>query len=293
MLTPEQLTGKQREAYEAQMRHAKKIFPVGVHDISNEDYHISAGLSKSGLNLVKDDPYYYWAFYLNPDRPEKKETKRSLDLGNAVHSYLLERDKFNNAYIVMPEFSGKGSREKKAAFIEEHKDKILINADDLGVVKATANAVQTHPKASLLLGEDSVIEKSLFWIDEETGLLCKSRPDIILGNLTIDLKTTDKPTERWFSKSIHNFGYNIQAAMMADAQKATLEAEPESILFIACEPKYPYYCKVYPLGEPSIEKGREDYKKELYKVQPCFIENNFSLYKDQLEEINIPGWAFY
>jgi hypothetical protein len=44
MLTPEQLTGKQKEAYEAQIKHAKKIFPVGVHDISNEDYHSSAGI---------------------------------------------------------------------------------------------------------------------------------------------------------------------------------------------------------------------------------------------------------
>jgi hypothetical protein len=52
MLTLEQLTGKQKEAYEAQIKHAKKIFPVGVHDISNEDYHSSAGISKKRIIVI-------------------------------------------------------------------------------------------------------------------------------------------------------------------------------------------------------------------------------------------------
>lgn len=76
MLTPEQLTGKQKQAYEAQIKHAKKVFPVGMHDISNEDYHSSAGISKSGIALLKDETFYYWGTYLNPKKPPQITKKK-------------------------------------------------------------------------------------------------------------------------------------------------------------------------------------------------------------------------
>lgn len=294
MLTPDQLTGQQKQAYEAQCCLAKKIFSVGMHDISNEDYHCSAGISRSGISKFKEDPLYYWGEYINPKKPRaKEEKKRSLELGNAVHCYLLENEKFNDCYTVIPKFSGKGSKKCKQEFIAEHNGKILLDQNDLEIIKATAGAVREHPDASLFLGEDSLVEKSFFWIDEDTGLLCKARPDIILGNLTIDLKTTDKAPKKWFSRSIHNYDYHIQAAMILDAQKAVTGTEPQVFLFIACEPKYPYLVKVYPLGQPSIDKGREEYKNELLKAQRYFISNQWRSIGKDMEEIDIPNYAFY
>lgn len=292
MLTPDQLTGKQKQTYEAQIKHAKKVFQVGVHDISNEDYHGSAGISKSGITLLNEETFYYWGEYLNPDRP-KKVSNKSFELGNAVHTYLLENELFKKTYEIIPKFKGKGCKKAKEEFMAAHLDKVLIEQNTLEIILATTKAVKEHPKASLFLTAESQIEKSFFWLDEETGLLCKSRPDLILGNLTIDLKTTDKASKKHFARSIHNYSYYIQAAMMADAQKAVRGVEPEVVLFVACEPKYPFFTRTYVLGQPSIDKGREVYKEALLKAQACFLSGDWFGSSKEIEEIDIPSYAFY
>lgn len=291
MLTPEQLTGKKKEAYEAQIKHAKKIFPVGVHDISNEDYHSSAGISKSGLLLFKK-PRKYWHKYLNPNaKPIKK--KKSFELGNAVHTYLLEPKLYNKHYKIMPKFTGKGSVAKKLEFREANKKKVLIRKVDSEIVKAATQAIAQHPKANnFFTANNRQIEKSFFWIDTDTGLLVKSRPDIIIDDWIIELKTTANSEEEVFSRDINRYGYHVQAAMAIEAQKQLFNKQINRFLFVACETEEPYITEVYALDDGSIDKGLDIYKTELIKAQTCFIEDDWLGESKNIRWIGIPHYAF-
>jgi hypothetical protein len=291
MLTPDQLTGQQKQAYEAQCRLAKKIFPVGEYDICNEDYHRSMGISKSGIALLKKAPLKYWHRYLNPNFTN--EIKASFNLGSAVHKYLLERPDFDNEFAVLPDmkFTTKEGKAVKKDYSQKHHNKILLQHGVFEQVKAVTSAIIAHAKANTIL-KRGVFERSCFWIDEDTGLMVKSRPDILFDDWVIELKTTNDATEESFSRDIYRYGYHIQAAMAIDSQKYLYNKQINKFLFIACEVEEPYLTNLYALDNGAIDKGQDVYKQQLMKAQSCFINDDWQGESKNLQWISIPGYAF-
>ena len=74
----------------------------GIFTISNEEYHSSHGISRSGIVEFKNCPKKYWHKYINIDYIEPAKTK-ALIFGNAFHTAILEPDEFNKRYIIKPE----------------------------------------------------------------------------------------------------------------------------------------------------------------------------------------------
>ncbi|NBO40554.1 MAG: hypothetical protein EBU92_03265, partial [Betaproteobacteria bacterium] len=63
-------------------------------------------------------------------------------------------------------------------------------------------AIANHAGACTLLDGDIAIENSMFWTDQETGIECRARPDIIRPDgLIVDLKTTQDAGASAFAKS--------------------------------------------------------------------------------------------
>jgi hypothetical protein len=275
------------ELYQPQLAYGGKVFRPGVYSISNEEYHASVGISRSAIILAKQSPLHYWDAYLNPIK-QKSKSKRSFQLGNAVHNYLLEPELFKEQYMIMPVFAGKGSKKAKEDFKKENKGKTFIKKSDLEIVEAIANVIDKHPTASHLI-KDACYEKSIYWIDEESGLICKARPDIWHSNMIVDLKTTDCAEFNSFKSSITNYGYYIQAAMCLDAISAIALEEHNNFLFVAVETERPHAAVSYQLKEEAIQQGRHDYKKELLNLKPCFEADKWPGYEDQ--EISIKRYA--
>ena len=92
------------------------------------EYHSHDGLSNSGLKHLLDCPARYYTEYLDPNKP-KVEKKPEYALGSAVHSLVLEPDKFWTDNHVMPKMD-KRTKEGKINF-EIHSqqaiNKNLIN----------------------------------------------------------------------------------------------------------------------------------------------------------------------
>src|ERR1700739_7402 len=68
-------------------------------DMTNEHYHRSLAISRSGIMKFLESPYKYWADYINPNRPPKRTTA-AMQFGSAFHTLLLEPQKFSDEYIV-------------------------------------------------------------------------------------------------------------------------------------------------------------------------------------------------
>lgn len=275
------------ELYQPQLQFGGKVYQPGVYDISNKEYHASAGISRSAISEFLISPLHYWDKYINPDKPEKKKTK-SFDIGEAAHTYLIENNRFNEEYIIVPKFSGKGMKAKKDAFLAEHPGKISISQKDFDAVMAIVRAVEEHPTASILI-KNAVYEKSIYWIDEPTGLLCKARPDIWHCNMIADLKTTKCANPYSFAYAISEYDYHIQAAMILDAIKTAALEEHNNYFLIAAETKRPHPVVSYPLNEQSIFQGRNEYRDALYQMKVYFKDykdKKWPGYEDQ--EIGLP-----
>lgn len=267
----------------------KKIKP-GIYDISIEDYHRGPGISRSGLMEFKRSPYHYWYKYLNPDYKPEPPTPAYI-LGNAFHTYVLEPHKFDKRYFVMPELN-KATKEGKARWQKiqsELGQRKILSMSHYQIMQRMAESFQKHELASQFL-EKANVEQSIYWIDPETNILCKCRPDILRPNLIADLKTTINGSAKAFSKAIYDYGYHIQAAMIQGALLEIKKVKLNDFLFLVIEKSAPYAISIYQLDQASIEQGRQEFKQLLSRYKHCLETNAWPAYA--IQTISIPLYGF-
>ena len=123
----------------------------------NETYHNDiTRVSKSGLDQINKTPRHYQHRYF--DGGKTKPTKPML-FGSAFHSYILEREKFNEEFIISPIFKGTGSREKQKQFEAEHNHKSIVSPQDMKIIMGMEQSIQNHPIASKLINKTGIVEK--------------------------------------------------------------------------------------------------------------------------------------
>jgi exodeoxyribonuclease VIII len=82
---------------------SEKVINPGIYNLSSEAYHHGPGISRSGLMEFKRSPYHYWYKHLNPDYIAEPATPAQI-FGNALHTYVLEPEKFDQQFFVAPKF---------------------------------------------------------------------------------------------------------------------------------------------------------------------------------------------
>lgn len=266
----------------------------GVYSgITNDAYHSGVGISKSGLDLIGRSPLHYWSKYLDPQREPQEPTPAML-LGTAIHSAVLEPDSFANDYIVFPKIDRR-TKEGKAYYDElvaQAAGRTIIGAEDYQTCSAIQENVRRHPAAQVLLS-DGEPELSVYWRDEQTGVLCKCRPDWMnyKANTIIDVKSTDDASPSGFQKSIVKWGYHVQAAWYLDGLKAATGHAPKAFIFAAFEKTRPYATAFYYADDDMIEMGRQLYRERLDVFAACLKSNSWPGYPQQLSPISLPGWV--
>lgn len=263
-------------------------YSPGIYpDILNEAYHAAPGISKSGLDLIAKSPYYY------RHRPPQELTKAML-IGSAFHAATLEPITFPELFGVAPEVNARTNAGKAELelFASANEGKTIISREDAEHVSAMAKAVRKHSLASSLLSEGQP-ETSIFHIDEPTGELVKVRPDWMVEDLLIDLKSTEDATPEAFSKAMWNYRYFVQAAFYLDVANAALGFKRfNSFCFVVCEKKPPYQVAVYVADQETIDIGRMVYRADLEKYHQCRVTDSWPGINDgRIQEIGLPGWA--
>ena len=141
---------------------------LGVtREMTNEEYHAHPGISRSGIMKFIESPHKYWANYLNPDRPAKKTTA-AMEMGTALHTLMLEIEKFKDEYFIQPDLvrlpklvklkdSGREKFEnyKKEKAAVEHTNKLLMDAFEER--SEGKKIISTSDWAELELMSDSII----------------------------------------------------------------------------------------------------------------------------------------
>ncbi|QIG65628.1 hypothetical protein [Salmonella phage PT1] len=179
-----------------------------------------------------------------------------------------------------------------AEWTENNPGRMVLTPEVWDQLHAMASAVHAHPAAgSLLTSCPGEAEKSVYWIDATTGVLCRCRPDWWRDdNVIVDLKTTEDASPEGFAKSMANYRYDVQAAYYLDGVQQATGKRPKAFVFIAVEKKAPYGVGVYVLDSESLQLGRAQYQHDLRVYAECVRTGVWPGYGDKIQTISLPGW---
>lgn len=266
------------------------IAPGIYHDMSNEQYHSGPGVSKSQLDDVAESPAtYIWRKNAQVDT----EKLQALDMGTALHCLLLEPHEFNSRFIKAPDFNRrtKDGKAEEAEFLKNCADtgKTVIEYEDHRKLMLMRDSVMAHPDASRLLELEGYSEASIYWKDNETGELCRCRPDRMLRNhpIILDVKKVDDMGR--FERHVEEFRYHVQNAMYCDGYANQFGEQPE-FYFIAVSSSIEcgrYPVRVRPLDPGWIADGHDLYRRDLNTFHQCRINNEWH----DLKPLIRPLWA--
>ena len=270
------------------------INPGIYPNLSNEAYHSDPAISRSGIVTYLDSPFKYWANYINPNRPAKKNTD-AMTFGSAFHTLILELPKFLECYVDKPQKVllkdvGREKYDKYKSHCEEleNSNKIILEYDEYCHLAEMKEALLKHPQAWDLI-QGATYESSYFWEDEHSGLIVKSRPDILHSNMIVDLKTCTNASPRAFQNDMANYGNHIQGAMVREGVRQLTGVDIPTVINICVEKTYPYAIGIYIIDEAALEYGHQQFKNALLSIKRDIGYNKFDSYP--IETINLPAWA--
>ena len=204
----------------------------------------------------------------------------ALIFGRAMHMAIFEPDKFLKEVIV---YEGKTRRGKAwEEFKESNKDNTIISASEGETIKRMRDKLYSLPKIKELV-TDGDAEVVNCWQDEDTGVYCKGKSDMIKEmnglKVLVDLKTCQEHNEDYFRKSCVKYGYDRQSAFYTDGFKA------EEFWFEAIEKPGPFDIGLYMCSPEFIEYGRMKYKKLLEQYNDYFIRQEGDINNYYIESI--------
>lgn len=262
----------------------------GIYDnISNEEYHAGDGISSSGIIMLLDCPakFHYQYVLVNREPPTE-----AMQIGTAFHTLILEPEKFDDQ-VMVNDFSRNSNKFKELR--AENAGKIIIKQKDMDILNGMHKAVMGHSEAKLLLKAKGHAERSMYWEDEETGILCKCRPDkeSEMGPISLmpDVKTTVSANPDDYMKSLDKYNSHISAAMYLEGA-AICGVPRKEFIHIAVEKKPPYIVETYYINQDTLEIGSREFHMVLRKLKEYKKTNVWPGYTDgKIKSIGLSDWA--
>lgn len=264
--------------------------PFSRDDLSNEDYHADRLFeSSTGLKEMLRSPAHYY-HYKNAPRVDKKCYR----LGTAIHTALLEPDRFKSDYIISPEFNRRSvaGKEAEAEFIKNNIGKFIVTEAELEAITGIAESVSYHRDAMAIL-RLSKNEVSHFWQDEETGIYMKCRSDALTDFCNLDIKSTEDASPNAFVRSCANYNYDMSAYIYSEGTRI-VSGMPRRFGFLAVEKKAPYQVALYFAPDEMLASGMVRYRDALNQLKECRASGKWPGYQPngRYETLDWPFWAY-
>jgi len=266
------------------------VDPGIYFDIPNEAYHAGAGVSKSQLDDIAINPaVLQW----RKNAPQDDEKLRALDMGTALHCITLEPEEFDKRFIKAPYFNRKtnAGKEAEAEFLNDcmSTGKTVLDHADHRKLMLMRDSTFAHPAARFLLNADGYQEASIYWDDEETGELCRIRPDKYLSGQPVIVDVKKVADMDRFARHVEEFRYHVQHAMYCDGFFQHFYEYPQFVFIAVSETidcgRYPV--RVFELEAEDAEVGHRLYRRDLNTYHQCRISNSWG----GIEKLSRPAWA--
>jgi exodeoxyribonuclease VIII len=123
-------------------------------------------------------------------------------------------------------------------------------------------------------------------------VLCRAKADWLRPDGIVDYKTCDRADVDSLTKTVHNFGYYIQAAFYLRGFAAVLPVEVPFFAFVAQEKEPPYLVQVFQLTERALAYGDRKCAEALATYARCIEADEWPGYPtDDIPEIDLPSWV--
>lgn len=259
--------------------------PCFIANMPNSVYHSTPeGISSSGLKQMLRSPAHYKFQASTPPT-------RAMEIGTAIHTALMEPDRFAHEYVLLRDVKDRRASEYKQAVKVHGSENVLVSseADNVAGMQET---VLANPAMSERLQAEGWRELSLFVRDPETGVLIRVRYDLLsVSGIAVDVKKCQDARPEEFSKAIFNYAYDLQAALYSDAFEWATGKPIGAFEFAAIEEKMPHGHKLYQPCETTLQEGRAKYREALNLFAQCETANDWpSLQCDGPEIISLPSW---
>lgn len=254
--------------------------------LTNAEYHsISTAVSSTALKDIyygKNPQQCYQKYILKT--VEHKQSDAML-IGAATHKLILEPKTFHHEFVVWE--GGRRSGGEWKAFKEFHASQDIITQVQFDDIRTMRDAVRNNSEANALLSGGEA-EQSVFWRDEETGVLCRARADYRKqsgnSNILIDLKTCLSAEPEKFAKDLINLGYPLQMSMYCEGFKNT-----DAFAFVAVE-KGTNTVQVYTLDDLFEQAGHFIFRQALEQWAGHLKSNVWPTYRTGVSQLDCPEW---
>lgn len=287
-----------REDFDTDIQVRSMILAPGIHPaIPSDTYHSDAlteqpSLSASiAVELVTKSPAHAKAAHPRLNPYLVREDKAHFDLGNCVHSVLLEGvDKVE----VIEADSWRTNAAKEARDVARANNKIPLLGKDyfdmLAMLDAAKKQIAEYDASPPLLS-DGVPEPTLTW--EEDGVFFRSRLDWLRTDFAAidDIKTSahGADPDRFSRKTIYSYGYDMRCAMYLRGVKAVTGVDAE-FRWIVIETTPPYVVTVVSPKADVLAHGQSKVEQAIRLWRRCLAEDRWPGYTDRVCYAELPAW---
>ncbi len=257
-------------------------------------------VSSSTLRTITNEsPAHAWVTHpLNPNRIEPEETDAFI-LGRAAHHLLLGEDDFSTIFIKRPDEIGgeawHGNKKICKAWLAEQKlsGRTVLTGSNIEQIKGMARSLAAHPLvASGIL--NGGIEQSYLWKCKDTGLWKKARPDATPNESGdfCDLKTSVSVLTEDLQRTIAEYGYHQQGAMICEGWHALTGSNASSFTLAFVEKKPPYCVRIVTLRDDDLARGEQQNAAAMQTFARCLESGEWpGPGGADAEYLSLPAWA--
>jgi len=254
-------------------------------ELSNADYHAHDSISKSGLDLINRSPAHY--FYA-----PKKTPTRAMEVGTAIHTAILEPERFAAEYMLLRNVTDRRKSEYKQAVAVWGSEHVL-SGTEADQVAGMQESCRSNDDAREYFEQPHKTELSVIAVDPETGVIVRCRFDLLTDSgRALDLKKTQDIRDRQLGRSIASYRYYVQAAFYSDVWLWATGEPLQAFDFLAVEEFMPHASCVFDIDEESIELGRKEYRADLNLYAKCLDSNDWPGIKSARKTICLPSYMF-
>lgn len=266
------------------------------------DWRLAADLDKRPLSYSSLKHFARSPIHFVQHRLAEIERRPELIFGGMFHCLLLQPEKFDEYFAIMPDVNLR-TKEGKAIMAEfevANLGKQLVTQSDYNNAKIMAEAIKDNPVASKYLSGCEEFEKRLEWTDKKTDLKQIAYLDGIgaIGhdNYVLEIKTTTDATPDKFQRDAFNYMYYLQAAMYVQAL-SRYRLFPR-LVYIVIEKAAPFGISVFTVDDDFINYGKQMHRKLLDHFRYCLdnelFEEDYRYYGligKGTHTLDLPYWA--
>jgi len=275
-----------------------------IRNLSIKDYHEGEGISASQIKKAIASTSH---FFVKEIKSEKRNP--AFDMGNGFELLLTEPQNFLNEVLIFdpknrPELDKTMGSKLNKVWKEEimNSEKIVLDLEQYETLQEMVKSCEKN-KTIVETLKDCKLQMSLFWNDPATGLLLKTRPDVIKyrGENSVivnDIKTTMDASPEGFGKAFANLNYGIQAVTQIDGVESALNVSVDYYTYTVVEKVAPFNAQVYVLGDEEITFYRQIYKSILKRIKRAMDDDKYikagygenALDNGCILDLEIPKW---